>query len=84
MISRNDACKISKAVKCAVSTFIDTARVRIMNKPTIEIWIQCVIYEVVDHPVTHGRFVNVSWLWVSHSKCRVGTVYVSFLYQVGV
>lgn len=53
-------------------------RVRVLDETSEKGWREGSIEEVMQHPISHARFVNVSWLGVIDLESLIGTVSICF------
>lgn len=58
--------------------FVIPTVIRIINKQLIKKGVQNTINSMVYQSITHGRLMDVTWLWVADIECLITLVAVSF------
>ena len=74
--------KISEAIVGAVRSFSQTARVGVVDEKFIEEGVELPIDSVMQEPVTHACFVDVSWLGVTNLEMMVAAMCISKVFEL--
>ena len=74
--------KFIEPINRFVRAFVDTARIRIVNKTLVENWIQNAVNGVVQNSIAHPGFVNQTSFGIADIKRVIRTVAIGFIFQL--
>lgn len=78
MVARSLASEASEAVEGFMDSFIISARIRISDKQSVEKRIEDAVNGSMDYPVSHSRFMDISWLRVRDIESLVARMTIGF------